>query len=406
MSRKASLAQTRVKRLQQTCKVYEVKVDSSKLNQITTKHLNSLFLEAKWLYNHIVASDNIIKFDTKVKFVTVVTPDAIETRKLEVISSQMKQGIKERLFNSIKALSSLKKKGYKVGRLKFRSRLNSISLKQHHNTYSVNLDNGYIKLQGLKQKLKVNGLEQLPKDCEIASANLIRKQRDYYFHIVTFVNKEEKVVPEESIGIDFGCETQLTLSNGVKIKYQVPVSQRLKRLDRKIMKSNRNRSNNKFKDQIKRQKEYQRLNNIKKDIKDKIVHVLTSNYKYVCFQDENIRGWKSSGHGKKIQSSAIGGIIIALKNKAHTPIEVDRFYASTQLCPECGRKNKMPQWIREYSCDCGFSGDRDVKAAVMIERVGVPTERRDFKPREIETSTNNVFNLFSQIKHVTASLCQ
>ncbi len=241
----------------------------------------------------------------------------------------------------------------------------------------------------MKQWIKVNGLEQIPQEAEIANATLIRKNNNYYINITTYQKKEEKVIPDEIIGIDFGCETQLTPSNGIKIKFQVPISKRLKRLDRKIMKNNRKKSKNKTKDQMKRKKEYEKITNKKTDIRNKIVNAITSNFKYVCFQDENISAWKASNHGKKIQNSSIGSILADLKNKSANPIVIDKFFPSTQLCPNCHKKNKISLKERTYSCECGYTLDRDVKSAIMIRDEGlrqIPTERREFKLGEILSS--------------------
>jgi hypothetical protein len=70
--------------------------------------------------------------------------------------------------------------------------------------------------------------------------------------------------------------------------------------------------------------------------KRKIVSAVKNNFRYVCFQDESIHAWHAGNHGKKIQFSGIGGIISDLKHKSHTPLEVEKFFPSTQLCPKCG----------------------------------------------------------------------
>ncbi len=256
----------------------------------------------------------------------------------------------------------------------------------------------------MKQWLRVVGLKQIESDMEVANAILVHKNGDFYINITTFTDKQERDIPNKSIGIDFGCETQLTLSDGTKIKFQVPVSKQIKRFDRKIMKGNRSRSNNKRKDQLKRRKLYERLNNKKKDIRNKIVSAITKNFRYVCFQDESIHDWKSSRHGKKVQNSGIGGIISDLKNKSCTPIMVSKWFPSTQLCPQCGIKNKVELKDRVYECSCGFIEDRDIKSARCIETEGLkelPVDRRDFKLEENASST--CFNILSKISGIKVS---
>ena len=304
------------------------------------------------------------------------------------------------------SLSKLKKNGRRVGRLKFKSQINSVPLaqlrtKKHSGTFCLNKDKSTIRIQGMKQWLRIKGLNQIKDTVEIANAALIRKCDDFFLHVTTFENKQEQHIPEQSIGIDFGCETQLTFSDGTKVQFQVPVPKRLKQLDRKIMKGNRKRSNNKRKDQLKRRKMYERLSDKKRDIRNKVVNAVTRNFKYVCFQDESIHAWSMSGHGKKIQNSGIGGIICDLKHKSHTPLEVSKWFPSTQLCPQCGTKNKLKQSERVYECSCGFVEDRDVKSAWCIEREGlknIPTDHREFKIEE--NCSSDFFNTLMKVDGV------
>jgi len=414
---------TRLKRKTQTCKVYEVKVDVSSLSQKTLKHLDSIFVEAKWFYNYALSQKNINDTNATTKSVPVKVKGIFEMRDFKTLKSHMKQGIKKRIFTSLKSLSTKKKQGKKVGWLKFKSHINSIPLPEYGygNDYDINFEKSTIRLAGLKQKLKVNGLNQIPKEAEIVNAHFIKNDNNYYFHITTFTSKVEKVVPETSIGIDFGCTTQLSLSDGTKIEFQVPVSERLKRLDRKISKKvngkiGKNRhSKNRSKLQAKRRKEYLRLTNKKKDIRNKVINAITSNFKYVCFQDESIKGWMTSGHGKKIQNSGIGGIIRDLKTKSHTPIEVDKMFPSTQLCPKCGEKTKHLQEERVYCCkECQYQEDRDFHAAKNIEieglkkynesciikknKVKIPGDNRNFKIEEI--SSNTCFDTLNKISGI------
>jgi len=374
--------------------VFEVKLDSSKLSQKSLDHLVKLFLEAKWYYNYVLSHKNIDDAETKIKQVPVKVQDEYETRNLEVLTAQMRQDIKARTFGSLKSLKTLKTNGYRIGRLKFKTRVNSVPLRQVGRTFDFHLDRSVVKIQGLKKWLRARGLKQIPEDAEIANATLVRKPSGFYLHITTYQDKQQQKIPEESIGIDFGCETQLTFSNGTKVEFQVPPPERLKKLDRKIMRKQfngkqRSRSKKKYQDQWNRRKEYERLNNRKRDIRNKLVSTITSRFKYVCFQDESIHAWHAGNHGKKVQNSGIGGIISDLKHKSHTPLEVSKFFPSTQLCPVCSKKNKIPEWIRVYECDCGYREDRDIKSALCIEREGlkdIPVGHRDFKARERTSS--------------------
>ncbi len=400
-NRAAKRILTRLKRKSQICRVFELKIDHSKLSKKTLDHLYSVFREAKWYYNYVLSHENIDDAQTKIKIVPVKVGDNTEQRPLIALTAQMKQDIKARAFTSLKSLKTLKNNGHKIGRLRFKSRVNSVPLRQHEVTFYLDFTRSAVRIQGLKRKLRIVGLKQIKPDMEIANATLVNRNNNFYINVTTYVDKQEQHIPEQSIGIDFGCETQLTFSDGAKVTFQVPVTKRLRKLDRKIMRGNRKRSNNKRKDQLKRRKLYERLSNKKKDIRNKVVNAVTKNFKYVCFQDESIHAWSMSGHGKKIQNSGIGGIISDLKHKSHTPLEVSKWFPSTQLCPQCDTKNKLKQSDRVYECSCGFIEDRDVKSAWCIEREGlknIPTDHREFKLEE--NCSSDFFNTLMKVDGV------
>ena len=110
--RKQTKLETKKRRKTQTCQVFELKIQSNQLNITQKQFLNRIFLEAKWLYNSILSSENIFKYDTKVREVTVLNKDKeFETRELKFLSAQSRQSIFDRTLTSIKSLSTKKKKG-------------------------------------------------------------------------------------------------------------------------------------------------------------------------------------------------------------------------------------------------------------------------------------------------------
>jgi putative transposase len=403
---KASLKATKENRKTQTCRVYEIKIDKSHLNQVTQEHLNRLFLEAKWFYNHVLSQHKIFGMDDKVHEVLVKVKDIFEIRDLRCLSSQMRQGIISRTQDNIRGLSEWKKKGYKIGKLKYKSMVQSIPLKQYRNTYNI-LDNKYIRVQGIKQKLKVIGLNQIPTGSDIANGTLICKHGDYYLSVTTYHEKVNQAKPSGSTGIDFGLSRQLVLSNGTAIQYAIPVSPKLRKLARRLSKQKLH-SKNWNKTRTKLDKEYEKANNIKMDIKNKVVSHLKDNYGTVCFQDENVKAWQRIW-GKKILYTSIGGIISTLKQKVHTPVEVNRMYPSTKTCSKCGNIQDVALDERVYVCKnkkCGNVMDRDHNSGINIENEGlkqVGAVRIEFTPVEIEANTLMSLRYFNSIPYVKAS---
>ena len=224
------------------CKTFELKFQQNKFNKETAKAMPAMFAEAKYFYNHLVAQDDYKTVDSKINVVPVKVIDKFEDRELSHLGSQMKQAIITRFADAIKGLGELKAKGHTVGKLKFKSNIDSIPLKQHGDdeqagTYRI-LNDRFVKIQNIKQKLVVNGLEQFIYDTEfeISSANLIRKGGDYFLKVMVYFKPEyvaKKQPPAGShTGIDYGVGTQMTLSQGIQVKFNIQPTERLKKLSR------------------------------------------------------------------------------------------------------------------------------------------------------------------------------
>jgi len=167
-------------------------------------------------------------------------------------------------------------------------------------------------------------------------------------------------------------------------------------------------SNNWYQALTKLRKEYGKANNIKRDIKNKVVSHLKGRYRKVIFQDESIKAWQRI-YGKRILYTSIEGIIRDLKTKSHTPIIVDKWYPSTKTCSCCGNKKKKNRLsMRIYRCrKCGYKIDRDLNASINIKYEGllsVGTVRTEFKPVEIKPSTFTSLKYLNSIPYVKASL--
>jgi len=404
---KITLKDTKERRKYMKCRVYTVKLDRSHLNQDSLTILKRLFLEAKWLYNHCVGHLNVFSIDDKITAVPVKVKDQFELRQLRQLSSHMRQSIITRTQQNIRSLARAKAKGHKVGRLKFKSYVNSIPLKQYGNTYRI-INRKYLHIQMIPQKLRVNGLEQLPSNCECANATLLHQHGDYYVSITTYTPREHRqamVVPTKSIGIDFGVKNQLTLSNEVRIRYKVPVTRRIKHLCKQLSRK-QYRSKNWWKTLYKLLKTYVRTTNIKRDIRNKLVHFLATNFQMVCYQTENLRAWQRLW-GRRMLSTSLGGIIRMLEVKVQTPVEIDRFFPSTKSCSRCGHQRDMSLADRTYVCHhCGLVIDRDFNSSCVLEHEGNrilgrgPTE---VTPAETNTSTLTL-DYLNQIAYVKASM--
>ena len=410
---------TKARRATQTCTVYKIKIDYSRLTKRQKEALKMLFVEAKWMYNDILSfsKDHDIKeYDSLKKRVSVKTKDGeFEEREFEYIGSQMKQSIYTGILSSIKTLATLKKRGFqKPGALKFVSDYTSLNLKKYENCYKFN-SKSRMKIQGVPGKVYVSGTKQFINDptIEFANAMLLNTPLGYYVAVTVYrpiktVDKRH-YLPE--IGIDMGIETSITTSAGEKISVMIGETERIKRLSRKMSRQQKG-SNNSHKTLKLLQKEYQKLSNRKDDMTNKLVARLLE-HETVYMQDENISGWHSGQFGKKIQHSVMGRVKAKLVHNSRVII-LDSWVPTTKYCHICKVKHpNIKLEDRTFVCPyCGYPEDRDVHAArnmIIMAKEGyplkdskdkaakkklaalnrkVPVGCREFTPVEIDASTS------------------
>ena len=377
---KKTLKATRKRRSTMDCKVFQLKVSKTRLNGQQNEALDRLFLEAKWVRNALIASEDFTRDNLK-NFrdaVPVHTPDGVEMRDIRVLGGQIAQGVLSEIKTNLRQLSSLKKNGRKVGRLKFCQEITSIDFVQAGHTWKLNTDNSTVKLANIPGWIKVRGLKQIPEGAEFGNAKLVRRASGLYIHITTFIPKVEKEVqPGTVIGVDMGIATGLTLSDGSKVNVVFGESERLRRLRRKL--SRQEKGSNKYNKTWKLiKRELEKNTRRKNDAANKIVHELAKNER-IFFQDENISAWKnkkSKARGsKKIHTGILGRVKSQLKTLDNA-VCLDRFEPTTQLCV-CGAKNKHTLDKRVYRCECGYTEDRDVHAALNMIRIGSALEQEN-----------------------------
>ena len=391
---KESSKATRERHSNMDCCVVSVKIQENRLSKAKLGKLIRFFLEAKWLYNAIIASETLTLEDTSI--VKIKVKDTFEEREIKNLSAQMKQSIVDSTKTNVSNLSKAKRKGLKVGRLQFKKECNEINLKQFGQTYAIKGKNK-IRVQNIGI-LVVNGLEQINLDeVDFANAKLIQKPSGFYIHITIYTKKQfQSEIEKEILGLDMGIKDQLTFSNGVKVNFYLEESEQLKGLARKL--SRQTKGSNQYKQTLNRIKRiYEHLNNKKNDVVNKLNSVLEKNY-IICFQDELLNQWKRKkskrrfSFGRKVQHGILGRVKDKLK-KNSSNVMLESSVPTTQACPECGCLTKHSLDKRVYHCNhCGFEClDRDVHSAhMMVLLSGYGTYRSLNTDAD---STNKMMNL-------------
>ena len=392
-----SFKATKERRKRQTPRVVDLKIVTNKLTANQREALERLFIEAKWVYNDAIGSDDIFAYQVPKKTVAVHTPEGVEQREFKVLGSQMKQSIVAGARSSIKTLASLKKQGKKVGSLKFKSEYTSINLKQAGTTYKIR--GSKARVQNVPGWVRVRGVSQL-EGTELANAKLVRRPDGFHLLVTSYRFTDEipsQIKHEGVVGVDFGVKTSFTLSTGEKFDIAVGETEHLKRLQRKLARQHKG-SNNYKKTQDKISREYQHITNRRDDIANKLSHEILG-YEQVFMQDENIAGWRSKrGYirgGRKIQRSVLGRVKARLMANPRVTV-LGKHVATTATCI-CGVRTKHTPDKRVFVCDsCGYKDDRDIHAAKNMVRLSgvdnleLSTDRTESTPVELTTSACDV----------------
>ena len=378
-----TLIETRQRRVNQRCLVYELKINTSKLSKKDFLKLKGMFVECKWLYNYLLNLE-LKDWNNVKRNIYSYDKDKNKIERTLTIPSKMIQDVRNILKQNLKSLHNKKEKGkHKVGKLRFKSEYNSIELSQYGITHKIH--GNKIKVEGIKRHLKVFGLEQIKPEYEIANAKLIQKPSGYYIKLTCFENLTNKRLqkPIKEVGLDFGIKTHITTSDNEQFSVTIEESEHLKGLQKKLFRQQKG-SNNRYKTIQKIRREYEKLSNLKKDKCNKLVNYLCTTYSTIYMQDEMIVGWHKGLFGKQVQHSCLGQLKGKLSKQNNVRI-IDKSYPTTKLCYNCGTLHKdITLNDRTFICPtCGFSEERDLKAAKTILFIGqckntyVPVERRN-----------------------------
>ena len=352
--------------------------------------MDFVFTQAKWIVNEMIRlgeTQNFFDYNyLEHKEVVHLDKDGNEIKTKIELPSILHRGIANQKKQDITNESKAKKKGIKVGKLKYKKEINSIDILT--GPWLKIRDNSHITIPGFAN-LKVYGLEQLKKykEYELANAKFIRKASGFYIHISICTPKENSIPKKiyKEVGLDFGIKDNIITSDGEKFNCKVPESDYLKFLQKQLKRKQKGSKHYyRLRNQI--QKEYEHLSNKKTDEANKLIHYLTKNYDIIYFQDEQISKWKKFNFGKQIQSSYLGRVkakLVSLENDKS--FKISKWTPTTKFCPNCGTLNKIGLDERTYHCDCGYSFDRDIHAAKNVKLFGSTKRAECLEQASVET---------------------
>jgi len=249
-------------------------------------------------------------------------------------------------------------------------------------------DDGILKLSKIGEiKIKQHReIEGKIKTCTI------KKDADYWY--VSFsveMDPEPPLKPTgQSVGVDVGLKSLVTLSNGDQIeppKYLRQSEQKLIKAQKELSRKKKG-SNNRDKQRNKVARIHRHIRNQRKDFAHKLSHSLVDAYDVIVFEKLQITNMVKNHHlAKSIADAGWGQLIEFTKYKAECAGRIVKQVdprKTSMICSVCGYVQKMPLSQRTYNCPtCGNVMDRDHNAAVNIKRKGIGQDMPELTPVEL-----------------------
>ncbi len=362
-------------------KTYRFKLYKSERNEKLNKQINAAGL----IFNHCIAlHKRYYKIFGKYLNKNQLQKHLVKIKKIpkfsyiKEIGSQAVQDITDRIDRAFQLFFSNLKRKVRCSPPKFKKveRYRSFTLKQKA---------GW-KLDESTYTLKVNGqnyryFQSRRISGKVKTVTIKRDSLgDMYVCIVT--DAKDFVVETRTgqrVGFDFGLKKFLTASDGKDIISPLFFSQNSTAIKRacKNLSHKKKGSKNRRKAVLNLARLYRKTFNQRHDFHFKLARQLCLEYETICIEDLNLKGMQRL-YGKKIGDLAFSEFVNILKYEASkfgvNVIEVDRYFASSQICHSCGYKNSAVKDlnVREWTCpQCGAKHDRDRNAAINILRYGL-----------------------------------
>jgi putative transposase len=166
---------------------------------------------------------------------------------------------------------------------------------------------------------------------------------------------------------------------------------RLKQLSRNLSKKQKG-SNRRAIAKQRLAKRHYRIANQRSAVLHELSHKLTASYDRISIEDLNVKGMAQNRKlAQSIADAGFGMLRQFIEYKAYlrgcTVELVDRFFPSSRMCSDCGQLHDLTLADRVLNCDCGLRINRDLNAAINLNRYRRDTLKPDVKRTQESNKT-------------------
>ncbi len=350
-------------------------------NKVVEAELNRQLDLCRWTYNRLLEELNKAKeegkklkrYDTQ-KLLVKLKEDKPE---LKNVYSKTLQMVNQQLWNNIHALVGRKKKGYKIGKLRFKGY--DLFKSIFYNQSGFIIGNRKIILSKVG-KVKAEFHREIKGNIK---GIIISKRADKWFACIQVENpkaernqlKVKANTSNKAVGIDVGVTHFLADSDYRFVenpRFLQKTADKIAVIQRQLAKKKKG-SNRRNKVKLRLSKAYEHLANQRKDFAHKLSTEYVKNYGIIAVENLNIQGMvRNHRLAKGIYDACWLQFIFFLSYKAESAgrilVRVDP-RNTTQDCSVCGMKNieHLDLSNRLFKCPyCKIEMDRDYNAARNI----------------------------------------